>query len=74
MAGQGSWRSWLESWKCPHQMGVFLKQTSMWVLRRWFSVLGVEPNIVVFDSPNYPILIGFSIIFTIHFGYPYFLG
>ena len=32
--------------------------------------MGVEPKIGVFYSPNHPFLIGFSIIFTIHLGYP----
>ena len=31
------------------------------------------PRIVVQVPPNHPILIGFSIIFTIHFGIPLFL-
>ena len=33
--------------------------------------MGVNPKIMV--PPNHPILIGFSIIFTIHFGVPLFL-
>ena len=36
--------------------------------------LGVEPKIVFFFTPQIiPCLIGFSIIFTIHFGVPLFL-
>ena len=31
------------------------------------------PKIVVSGTPKSSILMGFSIIFTIHFGYPYFL-
>ena len=42
------------------------------------EVLGYWKYIRVFPKirvpPNHPILIGFSIIFTIHFGVPLFLG
>ena len=37
-------------------------------------IIGVEPKIgVVFLPPKSSILIGFSLIFTIHFGVPLFL-
>ena len=35
--------------------------------------MGVEPKIGVVKPPKSSILIGFSIIFTIHFGVPLFL-
>ncbi len=43
------------------------KTSSHWVTK----IIWVFPKIGV--PPNHPILIGFSLIFTIHFGVPLFL-
>ena len=47
-------------------MIIFLDLTS-WILRKSIISIWMFPKIVGFP-PNHPILIGFSMIFTIHFG------